>query len=321
MASPITFTVQKGVTIPAQNGVILPTCLLQHIRNYLYFLTDDNFPLTCRLWHSLLPNTLNLELRKYSTGWNFGDKLFSIFQRYQQKSQPIVALDLSYWEGLTDDHLIPLSNYNLHTLKLRRCHKLTERVLTYLKTPSSLTHLDLSFTKIRDFSLAELTKFPLKHLDISYVDDVADDNLETIAQLPQLTCLDLSNCKKLTDKGHALLPKLPLQVLTIGGSESCNITDETVSILGNCRSLTDLDMTDCPGITNLSPLKSLSLKRLNVAWCTNISNFQITTYLKDHEMESLNLRYFVLQEIRDLIIFRTDRAWFNIIACIVNYVP
>jgi hypothetical protein len=270
---------------------------------------------------SLLPNTLNLGLSKYSSDWNFGDKIFSIFQRYQQKSQPIVALDLSCWVGLSDDHLIPLRNYNLHTLKLNYCNKLTERALNYLKTPSSLTLLDLSSTKIRDFSLAELTRFPLKNLDISYVDDVEDDNLETIAQLPQLTCLDLRNCKKLTDKGYALLPKLPLQVLTIGGSKSCNITDETVSILDNCKSLTDLNMTNCPGITNLSPLKSLSLKQLNVAWCSNISNFQITTHLKDHGMESINLRYFVLREIRDLTIFGTDRAWRNIIACIVSYVP
>src|SRR6185503_9567872 len=100
---------QKEATIPfrSENGVILPIVLLQKVREYLQFL-KDNFPLTCRLWNGMLPRILNLGRWTYVIGESGEekDRFLRIFQRYQQQSQLIVGLDLTRWDGLTDDSFI-----------------------------------------------------------------------------------------------------------------------------------------------------------------------------------------------------------------------
>ena len=93
---------------------------------------------------------------------------------------------------------------------------------------------------------------------------VADDDLEIISRLDQITSLNLDGAKRLTDKGVKCLSRMPqLQELTLGG----NLTDDGLTVLRQLSNLRTFHMT----------------------WQGNVSDQGITNLRFCHELKQVNL--------------------------------
>ena len=82
------------------------------------------------------------------------------------------------------------------------------------------------------------------------VRDITDAELaQLVAENPETTRLDLSDCDQITDAGLAHVAKLSnLTVLDLRGS---SITDAGLAHLAKLANLTVLELSDCPKITNM----------------------------------------------------------------------
>lgn len=126
-----------------------------------------------------------------------------------------------------------------------------------------LTSLDLSFvTGLNDASLRDLLSLPpdsrpglvdtksrLRHLRTLKLAgcDLSDVSLRYVVQnLPQLTCLDVSSCPRLTDAGVAQLatpPASTVSTLTTLDLAGCRLLTETsLEYLSRCNSLERIDL-------------------------------------------------------------------------------
>ena len=75
-----------------------------------------------------------------------------------------------------------------------------------LRNLTTLTSLNVSFSKIDDVGMLSLSTLPaLTDLNISYT-SVTDEGLRALANLPALTSLNIEECEFITEVGVAALP-------------------------------------------------------------------------------------------------------------------
>ncbi|XP_013776610.2 lysine-specific demethylase 2A-like isoform X2 [Limulus polyphemus] len=81
--------------------------------------------------------------------------------------------------------------------------------------------------------------------------DISDVSVRLLAHhLSLLSCLDMSNCHKVTDMGIAVLGAAKSNRLTVLDVSSCaNISNTSLEALRQCSSLSYLDMRECPQVT------------------------------------------------------------------------
>ncbi len=165
---------------------------------------------------------------------------------------------------LKDRNLSALKNHDLVSFELRHCILFTGIGLHYLKK----THLEtLKFERcnFQDVGMQMLTQLPLRtlklafcpaitsagwallpnlslleHLDLTGCDQLTDDDLLPIAQLPNLKTLNLSHCSKITDCGLQSLERCKLTSLNLMGCSNISQdafasyhTAETASIISS----------------------------------------------------------------------------------------
>lgn len=136
----------------------------------------------------------------------------------------------------------------------------------------------------------------LKRLDLSSL-DIEDHHLDAIGSLKQLTALNLSDCRQITDKGINRLKELQnLKELYLAGCteltsaclldlkvlteltkldiSSVNIRDEDIVHLKELKNLKMLDISKCWLLTNKGVVQLVELKQLK--WLNLALNTQIT---------------------------------------------
>jgi internalin A len=125
----------------------------------------------------------------------------------------LTALDLS-GQTVTDQGVETLAGCSaecggcpaLTSLELDWCEKVTNTGMWALRNLTTLTSLNVSFSKIDDVGMLSLSTLPaLTDLNISYT-DVTDEGLRALANLPALTSLNIGECELITDEGLAALP-------------------------------------------------------------------------------------------------------------------
>ena len=125
----------------------------------------------------------------------------------------LTALDLSA-QPVTDRGVEMLAGCSaecggcpaLTSLELDWCDKLTNTAMWALRNLTTLTSLNVAFTKIDDVGMLSLSTLPaLTRLNISCT-DVTDEGLRALANLPALTSLNIEDCESITEEGVAALP-------------------------------------------------------------------------------------------------------------------
>jgi hypothetical protein len=241
----------------------LPKVLLQKIQNYLQFTKGAPIVhLVCRSWYNLMPNDGHLDLSDSSIT---GLDLAKLIKNYN-KSGKLVSLNLFKCYYINDGDLEHLAELHLTQLTLTYCKKLVRGLEHLTRLPltqlnlcyccaeipdagfehlgkiTSLTKLTLTSFKLTDAGLMHLIKLPLTQLYLDECTDITDTVLKYLAKTTSLTQLDLSYCRKITDKGIEHLTTLPLTHLNL--SYCVGITDACLEHLAKLP-LTKIIMTGC----------------------------------------------------------------------------
>ena len=191
------------------------------------------------------------------------------------KLQKLTTLDLSDCDKLTD--IAPLAKLQkLTTLDLSDCDKLTD--IKSLAKLQNLTSLDLSYcNRLTDITpltnLQNLTSLNLGGGDILFGGGTDLTDIAPLAALRKLTVLNLRSCKKIRDlQPLAWLPDLVALDLgecskiksfyPISGHKKLQklivtIPNNDLAFLRNLQQLKELQLSNCPRLSNLEPLARL----------------------------------------------------------------
>lgn len=218
------------------------------------------------------------KLRQLVTHLICGGSLMSEgdFGRVVRGCPRLISLNVSH-SRLYSEQLVEIIAH-LRELNLGNCPWLTDALLKMLIP--SCTHLEklglsgnLQLTYASWGELQKLKK--LRSLDIARCHQIHDEDFSLILKAsPQLTHLDLEDCKSLSNKAFFELARnLPhLAVLNVS---RCHISDGLLlEIVSRCRSLRALDLSRCLDVTakgllqlvgQASSLQRLIIRRCNVS--------------------------------------------------------
>lgn len=191
---------------------------------------------------------------------------------FLKKLPELVKLDLS---NSSFNNTNSLKGLKVQELSLSDCWQITD--FSFLENMGGLVKLDLSICYIEDItSLQNLQT--LEELDLSLCTKIKDMSL--LQKLSKLKSLTLVGCK-VTDfsflQGMKGLIKLNLR--------SSQFTQ--IDLLASLEHLEKLDLSLCDEERDLSPLKSLSIKTLNLSNCNKLTDLSFLQEMK--ELMSLNL--------------------------------
>lgn len=160
----------------------------------------------------------------------------------------LVELDLQNCERVSDNGLVSLSMMtNLTVLSLRICKLITDQGILAISSLKKLSELDISVCEnLTDKSLEYLSinNTQLTKLLLLRGTNYTDLGLSHLAQLSQLSELDLRDCKGISDSGISkLLPLTNLQSLSLSDTR---ISSSSLRILANFPILTHLSINHCP---------------------------------------------------------------------------
>src|SRR5690606_36878060 len=144
------------------------------------------------------------------------------------------------------------------SLNLRRCTYLTDAGIAHRKKLPNLTYLYLLYNNLGDESLKHLAEVPkLRLLDLRGCTLITDDGLAHLKPLANLNVLKLRSAS-LSDAGVAHLATL---TGLIGLSlEDAAISDEGIASIGKLKELKELQLMRAYGVTDagLAPLANLN---------------------------------------------------------------
>jgi hypothetical protein len=189
-----------------------------------------------------------------------------------------------------------IAKKNLFSEHKRKYHPKIEKP-SFSNLPLDVTCYITQFLNPRDIERITFTSMQLNRqkkalaaslLTVVLEKDITDDKLLKIIKLyHNLTSLDLSDCKRITDVGLAHLRSLPLQNLNLS---DCNRISNIGLYYLKTLPLQILDLSYCKFITNdgLSYLSSLPLQQLSLAYCNNITDAGLA-HLSSLPLQHLNL--------------------------------
>eukprot|EP01122_Echinamoeba_exundans_P008862 TRINITY_DN301_c0_g1_i2.p1 TRINITY_DN301_c0_g1~~TRINITY_DN301_c0_g1_i2.p1 ORF type:complete len:342 (+),score=16.46 TRINITY_DN301_c0_g1_i2:520-1545(+) len=206
-------------------------------------------------------------------------------------------LDLSGCEELTDQALGSISCLgNLRTLNLHDCSSLTAKGFRSALQPlTQLESINLTDTRVisRD-SLPALTRLArsLRSLVLANC-DVTNPILKQLAELSELTRLDLSECHSVTDAAMDVFSHLPnLMDLTL---TTLPITSVGLRNLSFCKNLEFLSLMGCEELTDDAMMHIAQLPRLrelNLWGCDKITDIGVKQYIcKVQTLEVLHVEF------------------------------
>ena len=138
--------------------------------------------------------------------------------------------------------------------------------------PVHIVNLDLSFTAITSSALGVLAK-----------------------QMPRLLKINICGCESLTGSGIAdLVVRCPLLQVVLMEVLPCLSDAAVQDVVHGLKSLLSLDVGSCKKLTNVSfqiiGTHGKTLKRLSVAGCANLNDFDIEDLSRCVSLQSLSLR-------------------------------
>jgi hypothetical protein len=216
----------------------------------------------------------------------------SIPQQNTTISLPPASLAGSAFKKVPDTLISMIQNYIPFKATARNMHLV---VSTWRHLKGNDGHLDLRCSNITDANLARTTKEynndrKLTSLNLSYCKKITDKGLEHLKELA-LTRLDLSYCEQITDIDLEHLAGLPLTQLNLSGCKK--ITDKGLEHLTGFA-LTQLNLTSCWQITvvGLKHLAELPLTQLDLSeGCINITDDSLAHLAKLTFLTQLNLSW------------------------------
>lgn len=206
-------------------------------------------------------------------------KKASWFDKFSSNFKFVTSLDLSCCKGLSDWTLsqIPLHFVHLENLGLSGCKEVSQR--TWINLANKMTSL--------------------KSLDISR-SDISDDILLKFSEVSilNLTAINLSACKQLTDNGIVSLVKnqtklqhLKLSCLDISNTSLLAIgkylNDLKSLDLNSCRQITDYALVSSTGLLN-------SLITINLYSCYQLTSKGIQQFFSSKDNSSFPLNTLIL---------------------------
>jgi Leucine-rich repeat (LRR) protein len=228
------------------------------------------------------------------------------------------ALDLYGFRCFTTAQMstfIALFAPTLKSLNLSGC--LDAAPVAGLESLKLLEALDLTECPLDKCSFSFLNSMPfLRRLKLKSC-DVQDGGVAAIsAAAPQLTFLNLADCRSITDAGAAHVATMrPLEVLDL--TNTCKISGAAFAVLSKLSSLKELYLPDCSvsdagflmltalvdllrldvsntsiteaGLTNVTRLTSL--RELSVQFCDSLTDTNLIQFAKILTLEKLNLAY------------------------------
>ncbi|KAH7426609.1 hypothetical protein KP509_10G008500 [Ceratopteris richardii] len=189
-------------------------------------------------------------------------------------------LSLSKCKGVQDSGLsgAVMGCPNLKNLDLTCCYEITDLSLSSIASCcKDLVTLKMeSCNNFSEHGLEELCKscFLLEELDVTD-SNLNDACLMAISKFRNLKCLKLGICENIHDKGLSYIATNCLNLRELDLYRSIGISDEgIVAICGQCKRLTDLNMSYCTEITDRALFAVAQLKdlrTLELRGCTRLS--------------------------------------------------
>ena len=274
-------------------------------RQYVWFLKDIGKRNEARAVKKRIDELLQQKLVKQKKQIEFLNRQF-------------IHLNFSHWPAIQDADLISFLKknrcQNLQELNLTRCQGVTEAGLKKIvKNATQLKRLTLDYcpgTTIKllhklnakgiAFSI-EGVAFKENVLDLSERKDLKDEDsltdedlLKALQENHEITQLDLTNCKNITDAGLAHIKHFQwLKSLKLHDCKK--ITDEGLSHLTGLSQLTLLYLRGSVEITDEGlrlHLTSLSkLKELSLSACDKITDKGLEQLAKLSQLKTLHLRW------------------------------
>ncbi|XP_012088969.1 F-box/LRR-repeat protein 3 isoform X2 [Jatropha curcas] len=226
---------------------------------------------------------------------------FSGLELLVQACPFLERVDVSYCCGFGDREAAAISCASgLRELAMDKCLGVSDVGLAKIAVGCGrLERLSLKWCmEISDLGVDLLCKkcLDLKYLDMSYL-KVTSESLRSVASLPKLEVLAIVGCSLVDDIGLQFLEnacpslqELPPSVLhhmkdlknlssiIINGTRVSNNIFQTMS--NNCRSLTEIGLSKCIGVTNMGIMQLVSgcvnLKILNLTCCHSITDAAIS---------------------------------------------
>ncbi|TKY50691.1 F-box/LRR-repeat protein 20 [Spatholobus suberectus] len=204
-------------------------------------------------------------------------------------------LNLSHCEKLTDEGLSAVAKgcHDLRVLDVSYCKNLTDEGLSAVAEGCrELRALDVSYCKlVTDVVLKALSKNcpNLGMLELQYCIRITDDGLISLASgCQRIKLLDISYCFNVSDVGVSSISMSCSSYLkTLKLTDCFNIGDATISTLAkSCGHLEFLIIFGChyvsaAAIRSLATARGSSLKLLDVSWCPNISDSEVSNILSE----------------------------------------
>lgn len=173
----------------------------------------------------------------------------------------------------------------------------------------------LLFRKIKDLPL--ICDFVFAFVAISDTGLVAIGN-----SLPSLESLDVSHCRRLTDKGFKAVVSgcRNLKRLHLPGCRL--VTDSLLRTLSNCSKLEELGLASCPKITD-SGLCHLSegprhIKAIDLSKCTNVSDLGIGKIISSSGESLLSIKLLDCFKVTDVTVFAVAKSCPNLEVLVIG---
>ena len=167
---------------------------------------------------------------------------------------------------------------------------ITNESLAELKPLKTLRIIDLRVSPLlNDSALNTLAEMqPLRAVRLLGV-NISDRGVIQLLKLPQLSELDVRNCRGVTKTGiEALVGKTSLKTLKLGGGA---MGDETLAVVARLNQVTTLSLDNCP-ITDqgLAGLAKLPLVDLTIYQCTDVTDEGLGFLRSLQDLKRLTLR-------------------------------
>lgn len=233
------------------------------------------------------------EFHVWSLSWQMDERCIPVLERcvharkvtFNQKctDASVVALSklpcleklILNWCAITDGGLYVLSSVvqprALRSLSLNFCSMITDNGISYLRTITTLQHLNMEICKgVTGLSLQHIAELgDLRRLTVSRQTD--DEGLRQLRPLTRLEALKLNYCWNVTNQGVACLSSMQsLRALHICGIPSLS-NRGVIPVLKKLTNLQHLTLSSLPSIGRPCLRYLTSLTRLEYLDCTGMN--------------------------------------------------
>ena len=175
------------------------------------------------------------------------DRMFMINIRVSKRTSLSLSLSLSLSYVLqhqrTDAFITNSSRYyELETLILKRCPKITDKTFDVLEPGCDVVPLLYDNKSVA----AIPSEIKLAHLDVAQCRNITDLSLKRLSRCKRLDTLKLESLDRITDDGVLLVASSCSRLRVMDMMSVHNVTSKSISsLVHSCSGLTDLNLVRC----------------------------------------------------------------------------